>query len=138
MRTRTMIMILAFTSILSSGCGTYRYKAYDGPTLPDSEIATIVTDSRVEVQIARVDGKKTLSVLDFMLWGKWPGIVYVKPGPHEIVPCFSTPYYELYNGTLNIDAQAGRTYMVKHKLEEVKNVTFWIEDVKLLEQQATK
>ena len=133
MRVRTMFIILAFISVFSSGCGTYRYKAYDGPTLPQSEIATIETDSRLEVQVAYVDGKKTLSVFDFLLWGKWPGIVYVKPGAHEIVPCFSTPYYELYNGTLKIDAQAGQTYIVKHRLEEPKKVIFWIEDSKSTE-----
>jgi hypothetical protein len=127
---RATLVALVLISILSSGCGTYHYTAYDGPTLPSSEIATIDTDSWRDVQIAYVDGKKTLNIPVYLIAQKWPGIVYVKPGHHEIVPCFHTPYYELYNGALEIEAQAGRTYTVKHKLEEPKKVIFWIEESK--------
>jgi len=131
---RKTLGALALITAISSGCAKYDYKAYDGPSLPSSEIATIDTESWRDVKIAYVDGKKALNIPVFLIVGTWPTTVYVKPGHHEIVPCFHTPYYDLYNGALEIEAQAGRIYTVKYKLEDIKKVKFRIEEKNQIEQ----
>ena len=42
---RTTLIVIIFIIMISSGCGGYHYTAYDGPTLPPSEIATVDTES---------------------------------------------------------------------------------------------
>lgn len=135
---KTILVALALITSISLGCAKYDYTAYEGPALPSSEIATIDSESWHDVKIANVDGKKAINIFVYLFVGTWPTTVYVKPGHHEIVPCFHTPYYDLYNGVLEVEAQAGHAYTIKHRREDLKKVKFWIEEKKQHEQAVEK
>jgi hypothetical protein len=111
---KAMLLVLTLASLFTPAC-----------IFSSSQIVTINTDK--DVKILYVDGKEA---------GFGINSVNVKPGHHQIVPCFYVSYECLLGATLEIDVQAGHTYTIKHKWEKKEDflhtdkATFWVEENK--------
>jgi hypothetical protein len=88
--------------------------------LPESERVTLLTDSK-DVTIEKIDGKK-LSTMRQVWDAKWDAEVYLDPGEHEITAkLWNGPTLKQHITSLflfKVDAKAGQTYQIKHKLSE--------------------
>jgi hypothetical protein len=130
MKKATRIIVTAIIStMLGCGCGGWHFRAYDGPELPSTEVATIKTDDIRFVVIGSVDGKRPYDFFKGMMWsGKPPGVVYVLPGVHTIAPSYCGINKCVTKGYFAFEAKAGHTYTIRHKLIKGYDVEYNIDD----------
>lgn len=86
-----------------------RAKGYDGPTLPESEVATVfILDGRPRYEsghICQVDGKPATPQ------GGCASVVYLRPGPHQLSIRYQSPT-EVGEGQTGLEVEAGRLYQL--------------------------
>jgi hypothetical protein len=116
----------AFCIACLIGCAPYSFRAYAGPDRPPSDVATIVTDD-ISVGIGAVDGHRAGTAIQRVFWGRSPGVVYVEPGRHVVVPAFFSRVDVLCYGRLELDAHAGMTYRIRHRFYGADKAVVWFE-----------
>ena len=113
MRFLLRITLLATLGALSLATGCATYKGYQGPDLPDDQVAILDWSGWLASSVIEIDGKPTPVE---------PGRIYTRakllPRPHSVVYGKSRPqgfFTEGYHHRLvaNISMEAGHVYAVK-------------------------
>jgi hypothetical protein len=123
---------------LATGCGTM--KAYDGPALPETELAFVVVSSRLDktpfqyrdTVVESIDGKAVDSSLVFEEIAVLPGLhtltfeyqEWVEP---LVVPALRT-HAEDGAGPISFEAQAGHVYEVRSDRRDGR-LWSWVVDI---------
>ncbi len=134
--------LLLFGGLLVCGCSTQTIKFYDGPRLPDRQVATLVFAFTVDLKI---DGKDAVAdPQEFALKRQ----IKLLPGSYEIEWEKGGWHYNfIYKGNGVLNAEAGQRYAVRYECElgaprlvviygeeqmgnEVVDFSTWIENMK--------
>ncbi len=125
-KTLVIGIILLLISLFPTGCAKTHYKHYEGPTLPDSELA-LIKASRIHsidghTHRFGIGGKDFAKALTTGLFSEELGRTYyqIMPGEHEIAlrvgPSKVTYYGETYvvpkTTSFSIEVDKGHTYRI--------------------------
>lgn len=135
---RLWVVSGCITALLATGCATSSpHHAYKGVQRPPSELALVVgttqqtynvlSPSRERISISRVDDRSTVPWYSV---SSLPTAVYVQPGRRKVEALYEH-VNGVANGTIWVDALAGRTYQIKVMNPERRTtrVYFVVEDI---------
>ena len=130
MKTRVALsqLIVVLVIVAVSGCVSVRtYQAYEGETLPKSQIAILrETKNFYLIYFCKTD-LRTIDEKDV----NWAGLVEMLPGPHKV--SFRLEYVsygtEYRRGSFEFQAKAGHVYKLDvAKCTSIPPLQAWIED----------